>query len=270
MTDTLFLLTALSAGFFGSPHCFGMCGGIVSALGFAVRTDQPSRRFFLQCLYHLGRLGSYTLLGCLTGWLGKGLLAPLAGSVWPYVLGSGMMLVFGLYLSGWWRGLDKLETLGGRLWQGMAPLRQRFMPVTTAPRALVAGMLWGFLPCGLVYSALALAMTSGSPGLSALAMLAFGIGTLPMMLMTGAAAATLKQKLNEQGWRKANGLLVMAFGVWTLVQALSHDGHAHHHHDAAPVPVTNGVDRTPDTPAAGQPTPSPATTPPISHDHHAM
>lgn len=238
MNDGLFLLTALSAGFFGSPHCFGMCGGIISALGFAVRNDSPSKRLAFQLLYHTGRLGSYTFLGLMTGLLGQAVLSPLAGSIWPYAAGSLMMFLVGLYLTGWWRGLDRLEKFGARLWQWMGPLRQRFMPVTSPGRALTAGLLWGFLPCGLVYSALAMAVSRGSASVSALAMLAFGLGTLPMMLMTGAAAQQLKQKLNEQGWRKANGLLIMAFGIWTLVQAATRDGHAHHHHADNPAAVS--------------------------------
>ena len=82
---------------------------------------------------------------------------------------------------------------------------------------LVAGMLWGFLPCGLVYSALALAMTSANPLTSSAVMFAFGVGTLPMMLLAGSTAGALKQKLQQHGWRTANGLLIMAFGIWTLI-----------------------------------------------------
>ena len=181
MTDSLIIATALAAGFFGSPHCLGMCGGIVSALSFALAKETATQRLFLQSFYHLGRLLSYSFLGLLVGLLGKGLLAPLANSKWPYVLTSLMMIAFGLYLTGWWRGLDKLEALGGRLWQRMSPLRQRFMPINSPPRALIAGILWGFLPCGLVYSALALAMTSANPFTSSAVMLAFGLGTLPVM-----------------------------------------------------------------------------------------
>ena len=234
MASSLLIATALAAGFFGSPHCLGMCGGIVSALSFALHKQQNSQRFYLQSLYHLGRLLSYSLLGLLVGLLGKGLLAPLADSKWPYILTSVMMIAFGLYLAGWWRGLDKLERLGAKLWQTMTPLRQRFMPINNAPRALVAGMLWGFLPCGLVYSALALAMTSASPFASSAIMFAFGLGTLPMMLLAGSTAGALKQKLQQHGWRTANGLLIMAFGIWTLLQTVIINHTNHHQHSSTP------------------------------------
>ncbi|MDO8415396.1 MAG: sulfite exporter TauE/SafE family protein [Agitococcus sp.] len=245
MTDFLIIGTALAAGFFGSPHCLGMCGGIVSALSFALSSQTPQRRFMLQTLYHLGRLISYSFLGLLVGLLGQGLLAPLANSKWPYIATAVMMIAFGLYLTGWWRGLDKLEALGGRLWQKMSPLRQRFMPINSPPRALIAGMLWGFLPCGLVYSALALALTSANAVTSSMAMLAFGLGTLPMMLLAGSTAGALKQKLQQHGWRTANGLLVIAFGVWTLLQAMMHSSGGHHNHASHQHPISPSTTTTP-------------------------
>lgn len=255
MNEWMLLATALAAGFFGSPHCLGMCGGIVSALGFALQSQTPGRRLLLQSLYHLGRLVSYSFLGVLVGLLGKGILAPLVNSKWPYVLTAAMMILFGLYLTGWWRGLDRLESLGAKLWQAMAPLRKRFIPINSVPRALIAGMLWGFLPCGLVYSALALAMTSGSALTAGAAMLAFGLGTLPMMLMTGSAAAELKNRLQVQGWRTANGLLVVAFGVWTLWQAFQH-GAENHHHDHAVQTGHQPAAATPAKPAAAGASPT--------------
>ena len=261
MSNGLIIGTALAAGFFGSPHCLGMCGGIVSALSFALSNQTPKRRLLLQTLYHLGRLISYSFLGLLVGLLGKGLLAPLANSKWPYVATALMMIMFGLYLTGWWRGLDKLEAVGGRLWQKMSPLRQRFMPINSPPRALIAGMLWGFLPCGLVYSALALALTSANALTASAAMLAFGLGTLPMMLLAGSTAGALKQKLQQHGWRTANGLLVIAFGFWTLLQAFTHSSGHHHDHSLHQSTVT--------PPTSTQPTAPPSTEVPPTEHHHA-
>jgi sulfite exporter TauE/SafE len=113
------------------------------------------------------------------------------------------------------------------------------MPINSPPRALIAGMLWGFLPCGLVYSALALALTSANAATSSMAMLAFGLGTLPMMLLAGSTAGALKQKLQQQGWRTANGLLVIAFGVWTLLQAMMHSTGGHHNHASHQHPMSS-------------------------------
>ena len=242
MNDSLIIFTALAAGFFGSPHCLGMCGGIVSALSFALAKQSPLQRLLLQYFYHLGRLFSYSVLGLLVGFLGKGILSPLVNSKWPFALTSLMMITFGLYLTGWWRGLDKLEVFGAKIWQAMTPLRQRFMPINSIPRALFAGMLWGFLPCGLVYSALALALTSASPLTASGTMLAFGLGTLPMMMLAGSTAGALKQKLQQHGWRTANGLLIIAFGIWTLLQTvLLNPHHQHSQHNTS----VNTTIRTP-------------------------
>ncbi len=264
MTELLIIGTALAAGFFGSPHCLGMCGGIVSALSFALSSQTPQRRLWLQTLYHLGRLVSYSFLGLLVGLLGKGLLAPFVNSKWPYVATALMMVMFGLYLTGWWRGLDKLEAVGGRLWQKMSPLRQRFMPINSPPRALIAGMLWGFLPCGLVYSALALALTSANALTASAAMLAFGLGTLPMMLLAGSSAGALKQKLQQHGWRTANGLLVIAFGVWTLLQAFLHGAGHHHDHSSHQATIT------PPVTTATQPTATSSKIAPTEHHPEVM
>ena len=240
MPETGYLAVFL-IGLLGGVHCVGMCGGIVSALTFALADKTPHQRFILQCCYHLGRLLSYTLLGLLAGLLGKGILAPVFASQWPYAVTGLVMIATGLYLTGWWRGLDKLERLGARLWQLMTPLRQRFIPINTTGRALAAGMLWGFLPCGLVYSALLLAFSSASPTTAAGTMLAFGAGTLPMMLLAGSTAGALKQTLQQHGWRTANGLLIAAFGVWTLLRMFMHDNAGHHHAAATPAALSPAI-----------------------------
>lgn len=230
MNDTLIYATALAAGFFGSPHCLGMCGGIVSALSFALNKHTATQRFILQTSYQVGRLLSYSLLGFLVGYLGKGLLAPFAHATWPFIITSLIIIAFGLYLTGWWRGLDKLEAFGATLWQAMTPLRQRFMPINSLPRALGAGLLWGFLPCGLVYSALTLALTSANPLSASGAMFAFGLGTLPMMLLAGNTAGALKQKLQHYKLQTINGLCIIAFGTWTLLQTVIMPAHSPHQH----------------------------------------
>lgn len=252
MTESLLFVTALSQGFFGSPHCLGMCGGIVSALTFALADKTPGQRLLLQCCYHLGRLLSYALLGLAIGLLGQSIISPLFDSQWPYVITGLIMVAVGLYLTGWWRGLDKLERLGAKLWQAMTPLRQRLMPINTAPRALAAGMLWGFLPCGLVYSALLLAFSSANPDTAAATMFAFGLGTLPMMLLAGSTAGALKQKLQQQGWRTANGILIAAFGVWTLLRPfMHHDASGHHHQPVVDTPAAVSTPANSPTVSAG-------------------
>ncbi|MFN3586124.1 MAG: sulfite exporter TauE/SafE family protein [Moraxellaceae bacterium] len=237
--DAPLLVTAWLTGLLGGTHCIGMCGGISAALSFALPAHERSGRrlFFWQLAYNAGRLASYALLGVLVGVLGQQLVAPLTGLMWLRLLAGLLMVAMGLYLAGWWLGLARLERLGGGLWQRLAPLRQRLLPVDTLPKAVATGMAWGLLPCGLVYSALALALARGDALMSGATMLAFGLGTLPFLLITGTLAGRLRQFLQRRAVRQVAGLLVMAFGLWTALPALKmhhHGGHAGQ--PAAPAP----------------------------------
>jgi sulfite exporter TauE/SafE len=133
---------------------------------------------------------------------------------------AGFLLVaMGLYLAGWWYGLNKLEKLGGVVWQRIQPLGQKIVPVDSVYKALLLGALWGWLPCGLVYSALAFSLAQDSAVESALTMLAFGLGTLPALLSSGWFASQLRQIIHRKGLRQFAGVLVVGFGVWTLLAA---------------------------------------------------
>src|SRR5690606_31194903 len=123
------------------------------------------------------------------------------------------------------------EALGRGLWRFIQPLTRRFMPVSSVPRALILGALWGWLPCGLVYSTLLWAASQGNALDSALLMFAFGLGTWPVLLATGLAAERLTALLRNRGVRIAGGLLVILFGLWTLpgphqAWLMGHGGHA--------------------------------------------
>jgi len=186
------LLGAFTVGVLGGVHCVGMCGGIVGALSTGM-TDQlrESRwRFVLvQLAYNLGRIGSYTLAGVIAGTFAwhLGETGLLEGFPLGKVVGGIIMILFGIYLTGWWHSLLWLERAGGYLWRYIEPLGRRFMPVRSAGQALMLGMVWGWLPCGMVYAVLALALTSANPLAGGAIMLSFGIGTLPTMLFMGLA-----------------------------------------------------------------------------------
>ena len=223
MISSTLLLAAVSAGLLGSPHCVGMCGGIVTAFGLSLRDQSSRRKWLLTLLYHLGRLLSYALLGLLAGMLGTALLAPLLHTPWPRLVVAAALLLIGLSMLGL-PLLNRLEQLGAHLWQRMAPLRQRLFPLTSAPRVLAAGLLWGFLPCGLVYASLLTAAAAADPVHGAVLMLAFGLGTLPLLLVTGAASQTLAQRLRQ--WRPLMGVLLIGSGLWTAWMPLA--GHGQH------------------------------------------
>nr|WP_269137856.1 sulfite exporter TauE/SafE family protein [Pseudomonas sp. MMS21 TM103] len=209
------LLSALILGLLGGGHCLGMCGGLMGALTLAIPAEQRAQRFQLLLSYNLGRILSYATAGLLLGMAGWALASSPAAMLLR-VVAALLLIAMGLYLAGWWSGLTRIEALGRGLWRYIQPLTRRFMPVTSLPRALLLGGLWGWLPCGLVYSTLLWAASQGDAFDSAALMLAFGIGTLPVLLATGMAAERVTVLLRKQGVRMAGGLLVILFGLWTL------------------------------------------------------
>ncbi|MDM8351134.1 sulfite exporter TauE/SafE family protein [Pseudomonas sp. sp1636] len=209
------LLSALVLGLLGGGHCLGMCGGLMGALTLAIPAEQRAQRLQILLCYNLGRILSYATAGLLLGMAGWAVASSPAAMLLR-VIAALLLIAMGLYLAGWWSGLTRIEALGRGLWRYIQPLTRRFMPVTSRPRALLLGGLWGWLPCGLVYSTLLWAASQGDALDSAALMLAFGIGTLPVLLATGMAAERLTALLRQQGVRMAGGLLVILFGLWTL------------------------------------------------------
>jgi hypothetical protein len=209
------LVSALILGLLGGGHCIGMCGGLMGALTLAIPAEQRQRRLQLLLAYNLGRITSYGLAGLLLGAAGWALASGPAATVLRSIAGL-LLIAMGLYLAGWWSGLTRIEGAGRLLWRHVEPLARRLLPVRDARRALLLGCLWGWLPCGLVYSTLLWAASQGNALDSALLMLAFGLGTLPVLLATGLAAERLTALLRRRGVRIAGGLLVILFGLWTL------------------------------------------------------
>ena len=214
----LTLLSAVVIGWLGGVHCLGMCGGIVSAL--ALSAPQAGRSRILLA-YNLGRCVTYMVLGCLAGALGQ--LSTQALGVAPtvlYALANLLLIGMGLYLLGIPWLVRPLEQGGQHLWRHIEPLSRRLFPVNTLPRALGVGLLWGFLPCGLVYSALATAFAAGSAVAGGVWMAAFALGTLPNLLLAGWVGAHTLQQLRQSSLRWLAGLLVAgwgAYGVWLLM-----------------------------------------------------
>ena len=216
MTELLpLLLSAFVLGLLGGGHCLGMCGGLMGALTLAIPAAQRGRRLRLLLAYNLGRILSYAAAGLLLGLAGWALRNSPAALLLR-VLAALLLIGMGLYLAGWWSGLTRVEALGRGLWRHLQPVASRLLPVSSLPRALLLGALWGWLPCGLVYSTLLWSASQGSAPESALLMLAFGLGTWPVLLATGLAAERMTQLLRQRGVRMAGGLLVILFGLWTL------------------------------------------------------
>jgi len=207
--------SALVLGLLGGGHCLGMCGGLMGALTLAIPLEQRGRRLRLLMAYNLGRILSYACAGLLLGLAGWALASSPAAMALR-VVAALLLIAMGLYLAGWWSGLTRIEALGRGLWRHIQPAASRLMPVSSVPRALLLGALWGWLPCGLVYSTLLWAASQGNAGYSAALMLAFGLGTWPILLATGLAAERVNAVLRRRSVRMAGGVLVILFGIWTL------------------------------------------------------
>lgn len=227
MPDTGFIAVFL-VGLLGGVHCVGMCGGIVSALSAqTVRAPGASPAFPLHLAYNLGRISSYTIAGALVGAIGSfGLLlnGMLPVQMTLYVAANLMMIALGLYLTGLTQSLAFTERLGQSLWRYIQPYTRRFLPARTLAQAYPLGLLWGWLPCGMVYSVLTVALLSGSAQRGAATMLAFGLGTLPNLLLASMLLQRLRSFVQARYVRLVSGLLVIAFGIWGLVNATTLGG----------------------------------------------
>ena len=208
-------LSLFLIGLLGGTHCVGMCGGIVGALSMG-----GGRRGALQWAYNAGRIASYASAGALAGMLGEAgvaLSGTLPARLVLFLLANLMLVALGFYLMGATRALGFAERLGQNLWCHIQPLTRRFLPARSVAQAFPLGALWGFLPCGLVYSVLATALVTGSAERGAALMLAFGLGTLPNLLLAGMLLTRLRDVVRNQAVRTGAGLVVLAFGVFGLV-----------------------------------------------------
>ncbi|MEX2525895.1 MAG: sulfite exporter TauE/SafE family protein [Gammaproteobacteria bacterium] len=215
-------LAAFVIGVFSTLHCWGMCGGIIGALSLSVPENIRRDRFrqgLMTLGYNLGRIGSYTLAGVFTATLGF-VFSSATGHVGHLVLQtlSGVILIFlGLYLGGWFSGMNIIERAGMRVWARLQPVGKLFLPPDRFYKAIIVGAVWGWIPCGLVYSVLLWSAASADPLRGGTYMLAFGLGTLPGMLAAGLAAGRLLTWKHLGLFRKAAGAAVILFGVFILI-----------------------------------------------------
>jgi sulfite exporter TauE/SafE len=211
------IIAVFFVGLLGGVHCLGMCGSIVGI--FTAQLPKDGARWPFHLAYNSGRIASYTLAGLLVGAIGQAGL--LMRDVVPiqhllFALSSLMLIALGLYLAGIWSMVRHIERVGNGLWQRIQPLTRRLLPITSPTRALLLGTLWGWLPCGLVYSVLVTALASGHAQSGALIMLAFGLGTLPNLLAIGLFWERCRHWVRSPRVRLFAGLIVMAFGIYGL------------------------------------------------------
>ncbi len=215
-------ITAMLAGLFGGVHCVGMCGGIVSALNMAISTHSDittGKRIAILLAYNAGRISTYVVLGAVAGEVGANLgeaTMPWYGWQWMRYLAGGLMIAMGLYLGGWWFGLLKLEQLGGKLWQRVRHLGPKLSAITHPFSGYQAGLVWGLLPCGLIYTMLVIAMATGGRVEGATLLFAFGLGTLPVVGGLGLFLVSGRALRVKPVVRSIAAVFVILFGVWTI------------------------------------------------------
>jgi uncharacterized protein len=238
MSDASAMITwsaAFIAGLAGSVHCVAMCGGLAGALG--MRRNACSGGWGTSMrdagLHHAGRLAGYSLAGALFGGVGVTLQSvanlPMLSVVTRLAAGGLLVLVAARMLFGW-HTLAAIERLGAHFWRSIRPLAGRAASSSSSAGRLLLGLLWGWLPCGLVYSMLLFAAMSGDAVSGAGIMLTFGLGTLPAMLASSLLASRIALVLRRPATRRAVGALLLVFGIWlgcAAVLAGAHFGHAH-------------------------------------------
>ena len=226
---------ALVVGVLGAGHCIGMCGGIATAMSAGI-SARPNLSVLLG--YNTGRILSYSSAGAIAGWIGGQVNYHASGVPLLSWLSAIMLLLMGLYLADIWRGLVHLERFGGMLWQYLRPLSKPLIPVKHFPQAVALGLVWGWLPCGLIYSALSLAAVSGSWQAGGLTMLFFGLGTLPTLVTAGLAAQRISEFLKLIVVRRLMACVMVLLALMTFLEAGRHSHHNHgsmndnpeHHH----------------------------------------
>ena len=212
MSEFALPLALFLGGLASGLHCAGMCGGISG--GFSLlRKEQVLRR---QLVFNAGRITSYAAAGAAAGALGSAgayIAAVLPAQIFLYLFSSAFVLLAGMQLWGAPLPLAALERLGMPVWRRLQPLAIHLL----RRGSFAAGLVWGWLPCGLVYGALLAAVFAGGAAQGAIAMAAFGAGTLPWLLAAGVLAARFRGAVKL---RRAAGALLIGLGTWGLAHGV--------------------------------------------------
>ncbi len=233
-------LVTFNIGLFSAMHCVGMCGGIIGAMMYAVPDELKRRKLVLYSMNvvsNLGRISSYTIAGLLLSFLGINLLdfnQLEYGHLVIQVVFAFILILIGMNIAGWFPQLKKIEYIGQRFWRFIQPVGKKILPVDSILKAYLAGMLWGWVPCGLVYSVLLLSLASNNVLEGTLIMLSFGLGTLLPLVATGIFMDYLKQLRQNRVARQMAGCLIIVTGLLMPVSSYyfigQHDQHTHHMH----------------------------------------
>jgi len=209
--------TAFIIGLLGGGHCIAMCGGIVNSLSFSLTAHQSTSRLALmQLLFNIGRISSYVGIALLLALLFSPLQKQFFEITWAARILAGVLLILmGLNLMGLSSSIRRLEQLGQFVWKPLSVLAKNILPAKQPHQAFLLGTIWGWLPCGMVYSVLSWSILQTHWQQSALLMLCFGLGTLPSMFATGYFSVSMKAMMQKTSIRRFAGGFIVLFGVWT-------------------------------------------------------
>ena len=269
------LASALGLGLFGGLHCIGMCGGLIAAFGQASASTAttPLAVIAHSAPYHLGRIASYSTAGAVAGFAGEALSTQLSLTTPLRIMAGLLVIASGAYVAGWWSGLGRLERLAAPVWRRISPLTRRFLPADTKLRRLALGAVWGWLPCGLVYSALMLSAAGGNAAVGAATMAAFGIGTLPSLWAAGAVGRLFDGAARRASVRWGAGVVLCLFGLWTISgaawMAFSHAGGHDTHDGPGCTHSESDAGLSPSLPSSLPPATPPAAPPADPHAGHS-
>ncbi len=233
ISDWSGIIAALITGFLGSAHCIGMCGGIAGALQLVI-PKKPAANIIYLLSYNVGRILGYAILGLLAGLISLSVAKTLGVNTGLNILriiGAVFLILMAAYIGRWWMILARFEKLGQKLFNPIKNFGKKWLPLNNPFQAIFLGVFWGFLPCGLVYSALGFAASATSLTDAVLRMVAFGIGTLPALGLMGGFASKMKHWLQNPAIKQLAAVLLVVIAIWTAFPALMQlFSNAHQHH----------------------------------------
>ncbi len=217
-TEQMTLPLIFLSGILGSAHCIGMCGGIAATMSLGTRSVRAA--IIRQLLWSIGRTFTYAFLGMMAATAGAGIMRTgsntlLTQSAFAVVAGI-LLILQGMHAGGWLRFRIRRRTSPCLTMS----LFSQFLKGGSATGVLIAGVLTGFLPCGLVYSFLALAASTGHVGNGLLVMVSFGMGTIPVMLITGMGFSLATLNVRKQLLR-LSAVCVLTTGIMTAGRGIA-------------------------------------------------
>lgn len=219
---SLSIFNAFIVGLFSTIHCLGMCGGIIGTLTMSlpeIVRNNSLRLLSYTSIFNLGRLTSYTLAGAIAGSFGQTVMEYISPRYAHLILqffATLIMVGIGVHLAGWFPHFNMIEKIGAPLWKKLEPVGHQLLPVQKPAQALLFGLIWGWLPCGLVYAALIWSTSSGDAMHGALFMSAFGAGTLLPVMTAGMLTGWMVKLSHTRHIRPIVGSLIIILALLSL------------------------------------------------------